>query len=226
MESKPHYIDHRKRLRNRFMQQGLEALYDYEVIEILLTFAIPRRDVKPIAKNLLKKFGSLKAIFEADEEELKTVLYVKDNAVELIRFIKEVSILYMKQKSMEVPVDFSNERLIKYCIEKIGNKTDEEFRVIYLDSKYSIIGDDAISEGTMDKINVYPRKVMELALKNKAYALVFTHNHPNQNVQPSEQDIKLTKALILAAKSVGISVFDHLIVSQNSHFSFREEGLI
>ena len=226
MESKPHYIDHRKRLRNRFMQQGLESLYDYEVVEILLTFAIPQRDVKETAKDLLKKFGSLKGIFEADEEELKTIPYVKDKTIELIRFIREVSILYMKQKSMEVPVDFSNERLIKYCIEKIGSKTDEEFRVVYLDSKYSIIDDDVVSEGTMDKTTVYPRKVMELALRNKAYALVFTHNHPNQNVQPSEQDITLTKLLILAAKSVGISVFDHLIVSQNSHFSFREEGLI
>lgn len=122
MESKPHYIDHRKRLRNRFMQQGLENLYDYEVIEILLTFAIPQRDVKEIAKDLLEKFGSLKGIFEADEEELKTIPYVKDKAVELIKFIREVSILYMKQKSMEVPVDFSNERLIKYCIEKSDRK--------------------------------------------------------------------------------------------------------
>lgn len=226
MEKKPHYINHRKRLRKRFMDLGLDSLADYEVIEILLTFSIPQKDVKPIAKELITKFNNLRGIFEAPPEELKKVPFIKDKTIELIRFIREVSALYSKQKSQELSLELSEEDLIEYCIKKIGNKKDEEFRVIYLDRSLKVIDDNLVSEGTLDKTSVYPRKVMELAIKNKSYALVFTHNHPNQNVEPSEQDIDLTKSLILAAKSLGIKVFDHIIVSNNNYFSFRKNGLI
>ena len=226
MNDKPHYLGHRKRLRSRFMENGIESLANYEVIEILLTFSIPQRDVKPIAKELIARFGSLKGIFEASPDELMQVPYVKDKTVELIQFIREVSVLYTKQISQEVPVNFSDEDLVQYCVKKIGDKKDEEFWVICLDSRYKMVNDECVSEGTIDKAAVYPRKVMEIAIKNKAYALVFTHNHPNQNVEPSEHDITLTKALILAAKTLGITVYDHLIVSKNSCYSFRKQGLI
>ncbi len=223
---KPHYLKHRKRLRERFMKHGIESLQNYEVVELLLTFSIPWRDTKPVAKDMLEKFGSIKGIFEASPEELKTFPYVKDKAVELITFIKDVGALYQMEKAKKSPISKTPKELINYCIKKIGDKKDEEFRVIYLNSKFSIIDDDTVSKGTIDRTTVYPRKVMEMALKKKACALVFTHNHPDGDPQPSEYDINLTKALDLAAKALEIMVYDHIIVTPSNYFSFREKKLL
>jgi len=225
-ESLPHYLGHRTRLRERFIKQGIEALQDYEVVEMLLTFSIPQKDVKRIAKELIKKFGSIKGILDATAEELKSVPYVKDKTIELIAFIKEIGIIYQKQKAQEIPVSKTPKELIDYCIKKIGYKKEEEFRVIYLNSRSVIIGDELISEGTIDRTTVYPRKVMEKALKNKAYSLIFTHNHPNGNPEPSQYDINLTKALDIAARSLNIIVYDHIIVAENSYFSLKEAKLL
>jgi len=224
--TKPHYLGHRKRLRERFMKYGIESLQDYEVVELLLTFSISQKDVKPIAKDMLKKFGSLKGIFEASPEELEIFPYVKDKTVELITFIKDASALYQMEKAKQNPILKTPKELIDYCIKKIGDKKDEEFRIIYLNSKFSIIDDDIVSKGTIDRTTVYPRKVMEMALKHKAYALVFTHNHPDGDPQPSDYDINLTKALDLAAKTLGIIVYDHIIATQSNYFSFRERKLL
>jgi len=208
------------------MKHGIESLQDYEVVELLLTFSIPQKDVKPIAKDMLKKFGSLKGIFEALPEELKVFPHVKDKTVELITFVKDVSALYQMEKAKQSPISKMPKELISYCIKKIGDKRDEEFRIIYLNSKFSIIDDDTVSKGTIDRTTVYPRKVMEMALKHKAYALVFAHNHPDGDPQPSDYDINLTKALDLAAKTLGIIVYDHIIVTPRSYFSFRERKLL
>jgi len=208
------------------MKHGIESLQEYEVVELLLTFSIPQKDVKPIAKDMLKKFGSIKDIFEASPEELKVFSNVKDKTVELITFIKEISAFYQMEKAKENPILKTPKELIDYCIKKIGSKKDEEFRVIYLNSKFSIIDDDTISKGTIDRATVYPRKVMEMALKKKACALVFAHNHPDGDPQPSEYDINLTRALNLAARTLEIIVYDHIIVTPSSYFSFREKKLL
>jgi DNA repair protein RadC len=228
---KPHYLGHRKRLRARFIERGIGSLYDYEIIELLLTFSIPYRDVKPVAKQLLDNFQSIRSIFDATPEELKKIPYIKDKTVELIHFIKEISAVYQKQKASEESVATSRKELIEYCIQRIGWEKDEEFHVIYLDGKFAIMKDkefmrDFVSKGTINKASVYPRKVMESALKNKAHALIFAHNHTNGNLQPSEQDINLTKALSLAATTLGIIIYDHIIVSGNEYYSFREKGLL
>lgn len=227
------YRGHRKRLRERFMKAGIGSLHDYEVVELLLTFSIPQKDVKPIAKALIDKFGSIRGIFDAEVDELKTVPYVKDKTVELIAFIKEVSALYRKDKAKETPVIKTMSEIINYCIEKIGDKKEEEFHVIYLDDRFSVIpedvsfpGKDFHFEGTIDRAVVYPRKVMEMAIKSKAYAIIIAHNHPNGNVEPSKYDIDLTKALDLAAKSLEIVLYDHLIVSSRDYFSFRQNGFL
>lgn len=231
LSSDSHYLGHRERLRKRFIELGIESLYDYEVVELLLTFSIPYRDVKPIAKQLLEKFGSVKGIFDASPEELKKIPYIKDKTADLICFIKEISALYQKQKASEEPIAKAKEGLIEYCIQKIGTRNDEEFHVIYLNSRLQMVKDsefikEFVSRGTIDRAPVYPRKVMEEALKNKAYALVFAHNHTNGDVQPSEQDINITKILSASAKALGITVYDHIIVSGTMYFSFREKGLL
>lgn len=227
------YLGHRKRLRERFTKVGLNSLQDYEIIELLLTFSIPYRDVKPIAKQLLKEFGSIRNIFDADSEELKKVPYVKEKTTDLIAFIKEISALYRKEVAENVPVSKSIKEIATYFIEKIGYKKEEEFLVIYLDSKLSIMQEEKhfpakifYTKGTVDKTAIYPREIMLSAIKNKAYALVIAHNHPNGNIQPSDYDKTLTSAIGLASKTLGLILYDHIIVSSKNYFSFRENGIL
>lgn len=225
--NRQHSLGYRKRLKNRFMEFGIDHLQDYETIELLLTFALPQKDVKPIAKDLLTKFGSIKGLFDAKADDLKTIPYIKENAVVLIQLIKEINALYQKQKASSDSIPKSWNDLIAYCVEKIGWKEDEEFHVLFLDSKFHIIQDKEFNlKGTLDKVTVYPRKVMEEAIKNKAHALIFVHNHSSGNPQPSEQDILLTKALFLAAKALSIMVYDHIIVAGDKYTSFREQSLL
>jgi len=232
-KSDKHYLGHRKRLRDKLTQSGIENLQDYEIVELLLTFSIPQRDVKPIAKELLKKFGSIGGIFDASPDELTAIPYVKDKTVELVAFIKAVSAIYRKEKATERPVTETLSGITSYCIEKFGDKKEEEFYVIHLDSRFSLMqressypGREFHFSGTIDRAVVYPRKIMEDAIKSKAYALVIAHNHPNGSLQPSDYDIKLTRALDLAAKSLGLILYDHLIVTSSSYFSFRENRLL
>ena len=225
-KNKPHYIGHRNRLRKRFVNHGIESLQEYEIVELLLTFSIPYKDVKPIAKELISKFKSVKGIIDAPVEEIKKVKYVKDKTVELIQFIKAISIYYQKQKAQEVPISKTHGELVDYCIKKMGDKKDEEFRVISLNSTLSMLADDLISQGTIDKAFIYPRKIMETALKNKAYAIILVHNHPDGKLEPSEYDINITKVLEIPAKVLGLLIYDHLIITSNGYFSFKKEGLL
>ncbi|APF17518.1 JAB domain-containing protein [Caldithrix abyssi] len=223
---KPHYLNHRTRLRKRFLENGLSALQDYEIIELFLTFVIPQKDVKPQAKEIIDKFGSIKGFFDADEDRLKEVKFFKDKAIALRRFIKEISLLYQKQLVEEKPLTQSREELIKFCINKLGFKKEEEFWMISLDSKYSIIEENLISRGLTDKAPVYPRKIIEQALQQKAHAVLLLHNHPNGNPRASEHDITITRAIIIPAKVLNLKVYDHIIVAGDNYFSFKEEGLL
>lgn len=227
----PHYHNHRARLRNKFDELNIQGLYEYEIVELLLTFAIPQKDVKPIAKKLLEKFGSIKGIMDAPPEELKKIPYVKDKTITLIKFIKELTALYYRQKASEVPLLDTKDAIKQYCIQKLGHKLNEEFHVLFLDGKLRLIADNAFNldfktEGTVDRAPVYPRRIMEEALKKKAHALILVHNHTSGSPKPSAEDITITKAVDLAAKSLGISVFDHFIVAEESIFSFRENRLL
>ncbi len=227
-----HFLGHRERLRKRFEKFGLSALQEYEIVELLLTYVLPQKDVKPIAKELLNKFGSIKGILDADEDELKSVKYIKNKFVTLIKLIKEVNIIYRKQKSLETSLPASIEEIVEYCIEKLGNKKEEEFLVIYLDSGFRIQKEENFPakefyfSGTINRTVVYPRKIIEEALKRKAYALVIVHNHPSGIVEPSEYDKNLTKLLDMALKPLEIIIYDHIIVSGDSYFSFRKEKLL
>jgi len=227
-----HYLGHRSRLRKRFEDFGLNALQEYEIVELLLTYVLPQKDVKPIAKELLNKFGSIKAIIEADENDLKSIKYIKDKFVVLIKLIKEVNAIYKKQKSLETSLSTSIESIAEYCIEKLGNKKEEEFLVIYLDSGFKIQKEENFPakefyfSGTINRTAVYPRKIIEEALKRKAYALLIVHNHPNGSIEPSEYDKNLTKLIDMALKPLELILYDHIIVSSNAYFSFKKEKLL
>lgn len=231
MEKDRHYVGHRTRLRDRFIQAP-ESLQEYEIIELLLTYVIPQRDVKEIAKKILERFDSIKGIFDAQEEELKSIPYVKDKFITLLKLIREVNAIYLKQKASKIPISQSIEYIAQYCIEKFGNKKEEEFHVIYLDSNYgvqiekSFPSNEFYIRGTVDKTVVYPRQIIEEGIKKKAYAFIVVHNHPNGSLQPSEYDKNLTKLVDIAAKSVGMSLFDHLIVTSAGYFSFKQKKLL
>ena len=225
-DAKPHYIKHRERLRKRFLSNGISSLQDYEIIELFLTFVIPQKDVKKQAKEVITKFGSIKGFFDADEEELKKIKFFKEKAITLRRFIKEIALLYQKQLIEEKPLTQSKTELIKFCISKLGYNQKEEFWMISLDSKYSIIQENLISTGLTDRAPVYPRKIIELAVQQKAHAILLLHNHPNGNPKASEQDITITKAINIPARVLNIKVYDHIIVAGSSYFSFKEEGIL
>lgn len=222
-----HYHGHRKRLRERFIKNGLQGLADYEVVELLLTLAIPQRDVKEPAKALINRYGNLKNILDAPLEELLEQ-EIGNVAPVALHVIREAAVLYLQQSAENRDVFTDPEALHQFWRAKIGSLSNEIFQVGYLDSGYRLLPDgvETLEEGTVDRANVYPRKVVEAALRRGAVALVFAHNHPNGNVQPSEQDKLLTRALVLATTTVQIKVLDHLIVSTNEVFSFRKEGLL
>jgi DNA repair protein RadC len=234
--TKPHYLGHRKRLRERLKKTGLASFQDYEAVELLLTLAIPRKDVKIPAKEAIKRFGSFRGVLDAPFEELRKIPGIGEVAPFAIRFIREAATLYLQPRSQAdltlkrtEPETISLEDpkiLFNYCMAALGANTDEVFKVIYLDSRFKVIDLETLTEGTIDRATVYPRKVMESALKKKASVLVFAHNHPDGNINPSDHDKTLTRALLLAAKTLNITVYDHLIVSKDEAFSFRAAGLL
>jgi DNA repair protein RadC len=222
----PHYHGHRERVRKRFLQQGLGGFQDYEALELLLLFVARQKDMKPVAKALIEQFGSFKDVLDASPEELEGVDGVGPMAVTLIHLVKQAAARYLQQTSQARFSPDSPEALIQYCIVSMGAEPDEKFRVICLDGNFAIVDERDVAEGTVDQATVYPRKVMEIALAAKATTLVFVHNHPDGNVEPSEFDRTLTRGLVLAAKTMNISVYEHIIVSRDTYFSFRETGLL
>lgn len=224
---KPHYHGHYQRLRERFLRNGLAAFEDYEALELLLSFSGRNRDVKPLAKDLIKRFGSFKQVIDAPVEELEAVDGMGPASISLVRFVKEASARYLQQTSRQERFSpNSPQALIDYCIVSLGALPNERFRVICLDSNFAIVDERDVAEGTVNQATVHPRKVIEAALQAKASTLVFVHNHPDGNVAPSEFDKTLTRGLVLAAKTVAIEVYDHIIVSRDTHFSFRSAGLL
>jgi len=224
----PHYRGHRERLRKRFLKSGLESFADYEVVELLLTLAIPRHDVKEPAKALIERFGSLRGILDAPIGELQAVKGLGSVAPVALKIIKAAATLYLQQSAEGRDCLAEPHRLADFWRLRIGALRDEVFEVAYLDSGYRLLRDgvERLEEGTLDRAAVFPRRVVEVALRRGAYAVVLAHNHPNGRVEPSEQDKTLTRAIVLAAEAVGLKVLDHLIISADEVFSFRRAGLL
>lgn len=227
-DDEPHYHGHRQRLRERFLKSGLDGFADYEVIELLLTLAVPRSDVKQPAKALIARFGNLRGILDAPIEELRAVSGIGSVTPVALQIIKAAATLYLQQRGEGRDSLADPARLSEFWRMRIGALQNEVFEVAYLDSGNRLLRDgvETLEEGTIDRAAVYPRRVIEAALKRGAAAVVLAHNHPNANLTPSEHDKVLTRAIVLAAETVHLKVVDHLIVSAQDSFSFRKAGLL
>lgn len=227
-ETKPHHLGHRQRLRERFLKSGLAGFADYEVVELLLTLAIPRADVKQPAKALIARFGNLRGILDAPIEELRAVPGIGSVTPVALQIIRAAATLYLQHSSEGRDSLADPEHIAQFWRMRIGGLPNEVFQVGYLDSGYRLLRDgvETLEEGTIDRAAVYPRRVIEAALRRGAYGVVLAHNHPNGRVEPTEQDKLLTRALVLAAETVQLKIVDHLIVSVDAVFSFRKAGLL
>ena len=226
---RPHYHDHRKRLRERFLKNGLAGFAEHEAVELLLTLAVPRRDVKQPAKALLARFGNLRGVLDAPLAELQGVAGVGEVAAIALHVIRAAATLYLQQASEDAPEVLTDPQLLSdFWRARIGAHKHEVFAVAYLDSAGRLLRDgvETLQEGTIDRAAVYPRRVAEAALRREAAAIVLAHNHPNGRLQPSEHDKLITRAIVLAAQAIGLRVVDHLIVAAQDTFSFRQAGLL
>lgn len=219
---------HRGRLRERFLSVGLEGFAEHEVLELVLALAIPRRDVKPHAKRLLEHFGTLREVLDAPREALSSVEGIGDASITSLGVIKAIAELYVRQRIEASPDQLRIDDLRVFWQMRIGAMQTEVFEVAYLDTGNRVLtnGIERLAEGTIDRAAVYSRSVMGAAVKRQASGLVFAHNHPNGIAEPTEQDKLLTRSLVLAAETLEIRIIDHLIVTRDSVFSFRKEGLL
>ena len=212
---------HRQRLKERFVSGGPEALPDYELLELVLFAAIPRRDTKPLAKRLLARFGSFAEVINAPPERLKEVKGVGDAAVLQIKLIRASALRLMQGTIMQRPVLASWTAVLEYCRAAMGFEAREQFRILFLDKKNRLIADEVQQEGTVDHTPVYVREVVKRALELSACAIVLVHNHPSGDPTPSRADIDMTRLIVEAAKPLGVVIHDHIIVGKQGHASLN-----
>ncbi len=217
---------HRKRLRERFNQSGLAAFLDYEIVELLLTLGTPRKDCKPQAKEAIKRFKTLRGVLEAPSEELRKVKGISAHNVFVIKFMQELAREFLKEQLLDRPYSRSSRDVFDYLYHSMRDLKKEVFKVMFLDSQNRVVGIDDLFEGTLNASAVYPREIIQSAVKHNAAALIFIHNHPAGNPEPSDNDRKITQDLVFAGNIVQVKVLDHIIIGDNRYFSFADAGLI
>jgi len=225
-EAPPHYHGHRDRLRERFREAGDDALSDYELLELVLFRALPRRDVKPLAKTLIATFGSFAEVIAAPAGRLAEVKGMGDAAITELKIIQAAASRFLRGKVGKRPVLSSWSAVLGYCHTAQAFADREQFRVLFLDKRNQLIADELQQVGTVDHTPVYPREVVKRALELSATAVILVHNHPSGDPTPSQADIKMTQEIIAVANPLGISVHDHIIVGRDGHASLKGLGLI
>ncbi len=217
---------HRDRLRTRFRSGGSDAVPDYELLEMILFRVFPRGDTKPLAKKLVAKFGTFAEVVNAAPERLKEVEGIGDRAVDEIKLVQAAALRLMKGEIMGRKVLGSWNAVLDYCRVAQGFENREAFRILFLDKRNQLMADEVQQRGTVDHTPVYVREVVKRALELSATAIILVHNHPSGDPTPSRADIDMTKLIVDAAKPLGITVHDHIIVGRNAHASFRALRLI
>jgi DNA repair protein RadC len=223
----PSYIaDHRKRLRARFLSGGAQAVPDYELLELLLFRAIPRQDVKPIAHKLLEKFGDFNAVISAPQPRLAEVKGVGEAVICELKIVEAAAHRLARARVLHRPILSGWDALLDYCHTTMAHRDTEQFRVLFLDTKNTLIADEAQAQGTVNHVPVYPREVAKRALELNASALILVHNHPSGDPTPSEADIAMTHQIDMACQTLSMCLHDHIIIGKSRELSFRSEGLI
>lgn len=225
MSDEKHYHGHRARLRERFQKAGTEGLADYEILELLLMQALPRRDVKPLAKQLIDHFGTLNKTLEASLKDIAAQPGMGETSATAIKLAHGIALTYRRGKTDKKHIEDRLD-LLDYLYAKVSGLTHEEFHVVYLDSKNHIVGDDCLFKGTLNSSAVYPREVVKAALATGAASIVLVHNHPSGDPSPSPDDLALTADICGAAEPLDIQVYDHIIVGDGAHYSFRDHNQI
>ncbi|WP_178338224.1 RadC family protein [Candidatus Avelusimicrobium facis] len=222
----PSYNGHRERIRAKFAEGGLDHFLDHETLELLLTYCIARRDTKPTAWALIKKFGSLSAVLDAPVDRLQTVPGVGPQSAQFLKLIRAVFKKYSLEEVKAKITVRSPEQVLQYCKASLSGCSEECLELIYLSVRNTIIGAEIISVGGLDRVSVSPRKIVEHALAAKAAAVIMVHNHPSGDPTPSAEDIALTKEITRAAALLGITVHDHIIIGKGTHYSLKANGEI
>jgi DNA repair protein RadC len=223
---KPDYLGHRERLRERLLNGGTGALPDYELLEFLLYGAKPRGDTKPLAKDLLKRFGGIGGVLGAERDALLAVPGMGEASAAALLAVREAAARMLKAELRQRPVISSWQQLIDYCTVNAGFAEKEEFHLLFLDRKNILIIDEPQQKGTVDHVPVYPREVVKRALDLSASALIMIHNHPSGDTTPSKADIEMTRAVAAALGAIGVALHDHVIIGRGRHSSFKSLGLL
>ncbi len=215
---------HRQRLKERFQKSGRDGLHDYELLELLLSFAIPRRDTKGLAKELIRRYGSFAAVF--DQHDLAKVPGMGEHSATLLLAVKASMQAYLESESLDNPVLDSPQKTISYLRGELGGLAKEAFMVLCLNSAGEVTARETISRGTINQTAVYPREVIEAAIRHNSAAIILVHNHPSGSLKPSQHDHELTSSLSELGQSLGITVHDHIIVTRESAYSLKLERII
>lgn len=223
----PSYLkDHRIRLRTRFLQGGAAAVPDYELLELVLFRAIPRRDVKPLARLLLETFNDFNGVISAPQQRLADVDGVGEAVITELKIVEAAAHRLARSKVIERPVVSSWQDLLDYCHASMAHRDTEQFRILFLDRKNVLIADEEQAKGTIDHVPVYPREVVKRALELNAAALILVHNHPSGDPTPSQSDIDMTLRIEAAARTLDILLHDHLVIGKEREVSFRSDGYL
>lgn len=223
---KDHRLGHRDRLRARFNKAGTDALADYELLELILFRAMPRRDVKPIAKELIARFGSFSEVINAPADLLKEIKFVGDCAVTELKLVRAAALQFKKDDVIDRPLLSSWDAVLDYCHAAMGYENREQFRILFLDKRNRVIADEVQQVGTVDHTPVYTREVVKRALELSATALILLHNHPSGDPEPSRADIAMTRKIVETANNLGIVIHDHIIIGREGYASFKDKGLM
>ncbi len=221
-----HYIGHRERLKKRLLESKRGTVATYELLEVLLFFVKPRSDVKPLAKELLNDFGSLFQILRANPEDLLSIKGIGESALYIFRCVQEILERALQEQIKDGPIINNWKKLINYLRYSIGHAPIEQTRILYLNSKLMLLNDDLQDVGTINNTPLYVREIIKRCLTLGATSLIIAHNHPSRNTKPSKEDIYVTHQIAQACKNIGVEVVDHIIISGNSDFSFKSEGIL
>jgi DNA repair protein RadC len=222
----PTYAGHRQRIKDKYKKSGVEGWLDYEVLELVLSYAIARKDTKPIAKELMTRFKTINGVLDADSKELKSISGISEHTTLFLKLLKDIAVLYLENGLHSKDLLSSPQLIFDYLKASLKGCVDEEFKTLFLNGRNQLIAVETLQVGTVNRSVVYPRKLVERSLYHHAVGVIIAHNHPAGTLTPSKEDCAVTKSIKEALKTVEISLLDHIIIGGNDYFSFNKKGLL